>query len=181
MRPREFWEAPDALSPAQVAAALTALEHRVALAPSAESFTPVPRDADLAWLYEHMLSLAERADAESGWGLLGSAATAVDDLIYDRFGPPFSATEFRWHCDALVDDPHRRVSVVAYLTDTALYEGGELQMKAAGDDHAGDTICRRYGPCSAVAFPSRSLEHGVTPVTRGERRSLLLIAGSSGV
>lgn len=33
----------------------------------------------------------------------------------------------------------------------------------------------RTGAGSAVAFPSKTLEHRVTPVTRGERRSLLLL------
>ena len=108
-----------------------------------------------------------------------AGAAAVDELIFDRFGPPFSATQFRWHCDALPSDPQRRISVVAYFSDTVDYEGGVLQMKLHAQDRQRQQrqVERRYAPGWAVAFPSTKLEHRVTPVTQGERRSLLLIAG----
>ncbi len=37
----------------------------------------------------------------------------------------------------------------------------------------------RTGAGGAIAFPSKALEHRVTPVTRGERRSLLLLCRQS--
>jgi hypothetical protein len=217
---------PAALADATTAAAAAHAKRR------REAFSGVPRCAATEWIYARMEALAARADRESGWGLLaaggghgggggggggggvgddggaavgdggGSSTTAVDELIFDRFGPAFSATEFRWHCDALPSDPARRVSVVAYFTPPAAYEGGVLQMKVppvgaaaasaacgAGADEVGGgggggggarsrVLERRYEAGWAVAFASTSLEHGVTPVTAGERRSLLLIVGS---
>lgn len=38
---------------------------------------------------------------------------------------------------------------------------------------------RRYSRGCAVAFPSKTLRHTVTPVTAGERRSVLLLVGKS--
>ena len=39
---------------------------------------------------------------------------------------------------------------------------------------------QRFGAGASVAFPSKTLEHRVTPVTRGERRSLLLLCRRTG-
>ena len=147
----------------------------------------VKRDADSEWVYQKMLALAKRADDEAGWDLLREdAAWDATDLIYDRFGPRFSDVDFKWHVDAMTTDPSRRVSLVTYFTEPSEFEGGTLQMKIPGGDEVtpggecgpGEVIIeRRYGMCSAVAFPSSTLWHNVTPVTAGERRSMLLIAG----
>jgi len=64
--------------------------------------------------------------------------------------------------------------------DTAFKDvvvGGEGLEAAEGAKGDFVVITRQYSVCAAVAFPSKSLEHGVTPVTLGERRSMLLITG----
>jgi len=107
--------------------------------------------------------------------------------VYDRFGPSFSDKRFDWHCDDNQTGP-RAISVVVYFTDPCTYEGGDLQLKVGGagagtgpaaagptGEVDGGVLTRRYPPGAAVAFPSKVLEHRVTPVTRGERRSLLLL------
>jgi len=148
---------------------------------NAESFTEVKRNESTEFLYQSMMAIAQRADREAGWGLLDaeSGPRLVDSLIYDRFGPRFSAPEFKWHCDAADGDPDRKVSVVAYFTDPNEYEGGKLQIEipAADGEDNGRIEMRTYGPGWVVAFPSKGLRHCVTPVTKGERRSVLLIAG----
>lgn len=149
------------------------------------SFSGVPKDASTEWLYQKMLSLALKADDEAGWGLLvEEGADAADMMIYDRFGSNYTDNEFEWHTDAMDSDPVRRISVVAYFTPPAEYEGGVLQIKmpATGSQSKAEqeVLHKQYAPGWAVAFPSRSLEHGVTPVTKGERRSLLLIVGPEG-
>ena len=96
----------------------------------------------------------------------------------------------------MAEDPRRQVSVVAYFTTPSTYTGGILQVKlpapfahgsaaanavtetAGGARPAVEVMQKRYEPGWAVAFPSKTLEHGVTPVTDGERRSLLLIVGN---
>ena len=135
------------------------------------------------------------------------AAIETDPLIYDRFGPAFSAPEFRWHRDAQPGDG-RLVSLVLYLSPSDAYVGGELQIRPSpspspgpvpgrgasraprggGDDGDGDgggdaarrppALHRyRFEPGDVIAFPSCDLEHCVTPVTYGERRSVLLLVG----
>lgn len=48
--------------------------------------------------------------------------------------------------------------------------------QAAGGGAAAPRVVRRIFPAGAtVAFPSKTLEHRVTPVTSGHRRSLLLL------
>ena len=139
----------------------------------AESFTAIPRDS-AEWVYDRMVALALQADAEAGWGLLKQfTATHTDQIVYDRFGPPFSDPEFKWHVDASEGDP-RLVSVVAYLSDSDEYEGGRFEMELGGDSA---TQSRVYQRGAAVAFPSKRLRHVVHPVTKGERRSFLLLVG----
>ena len=90
----------------------------------------------------------------------------------------------------------RDISVVAYFTDPSEFTGGDLEMVLAGstateaemtssnvsdvgsngkrsnDEHI---VRRRFCAGDTVAFPSKGLEHRVSPVTDGERRSLLLL------
>ena len=144
-------------------------------------------DSESEWLFNKCLELAGRADRECNWGLLKGDWGATD-MIYDRFGPSFSDVQFKWHVDALPTDPSRKVSIVFYFTPRSEFEGGILQLKLPPDDGRvasnggnigqGETLIERaYGPGACVAFPSSSLWHNVTPVVKGQRRSLLLIAG----
>jgi hypothetical protein len=155
------------------------------------------------------------AAVEAGTGAEAAIEAAIetaietDPLIYDRFGPAFSAPEFRWHRDAQPGDG-RLVSLVLYLSPSDAYVGGELQIRPSpspspgpapgrgasraprggGDDGDGDgdgggdaarrppALHRyRFEPGDVIAFPSCDLEHCVTPVTYGERRSVLLLVG----
>ena len=111
-----------------------------------------------------------------------------------------------WHCDDSELGP-RDISVVAYFTDPSEYEGGELQLQcdaslarlpsasdrafALAADQSPPEDARalpettqllrlRFGAGASVAFPSKTLEHRVTPVTKGERRSLLLLCRRAG-
>eukprot|EP00746_Dinoflagellata_sp_MGD_P090997 gnl/MRDRNA2_/MRDRNA2_36001_c0_seq1.p1 gnl/MRDRNA2_/MRDRNA2_36001_c0~~gnl/MRDRNA2_/MRDRNA2_36001_c0_seq1.p1 ORF type:complete len:330 (-),score=70.53 gnl/MRDRNA2_/MRDRNA2_36001_c0_seq1:31-1020(-) len=182
-----FWESEAAFSADELHYADQILRRAELSFGNNQSFSGVPRDASTQWLYQKMISLALKADDEAGWGLLAEAsAHPADMMIYDRFGPKYSDDEFEWHCDAMDSDPARRISVVAYFTPPAEYEGGVLQinptdikMQGSGTPSTAqqEILHKQYGPGWAVAFPSRSLEHGVTPVTKGERRSLLLIVG----
>eukprot|EP01052_Picozoa_sp_SAG31_P060841 SAG31_NODE_19975_length_587_cov_0.870902_1_plen_84_part_10 len=77
-------------------------------------------------------------------------------------------------------DPTRLISVVAYFTSPSEYEGGVLQVKTPTSGVGTFEVqSKQYEPGCVIAFPSKTLEHGVKPVTRGERRSLLLIVRAS--
>jgi hypothetical protein len=160
-----FIEFSDALTIEEVAAlnAMPPGEHN-------NSFTNVEHED----IVRKLTLLAEEANRRGEWGLIPTSkrCTPTDPMIYNRFGPGFSDRHFSWHCDADELDS-RLISVVAYLTPPEEFEGGELEMKV------GDVVVsKRYGPCYAVAFPSKTLKHRVTPVTKGSRRSLVLICGA---
>ena len=57
--------------------------------------------------------------------------------------------------------------MVLQLTDTANYEGGNLQIRVGGDPQ---TVRKQRG--LIAVFPSYVL-HQVTPVTQGNRQSLV--------
>jgi hypothetical protein len=57
----------------------------------------------------------------------------------------------------------------------------ELGASVADDETpAAAVVGRRFGIGAAVAFPSKITRHRVTQVTRGERRSLLLLCSARG-
>jgi hypothetical protein len=130
-------------------------------------------------------------DSESGADV---DVVPTDPMIYNRFGSQFSDAEFKWHTDADAAD-QRLVSVVAYFTEPAAYTGGVLELDVSDPVDLGGvahvdgathepcerparSVTRRVFPAgAAVAFPSKVMRHRVGPVTGGERRSLLLLAG----
>ena len=76
--------------------------------------------------------------------------------------------KYDWHLDVGKDDISRRkLSAVVLLSDPSEFDGGELQIMTSKDPK---TVPLKRG--SIVFFPSFLL-HRVTPVTRGERRSLV--------
>jgi PKHD-type hydroxylase len=75
---------------------------------------------------------------------------------------------YDWHIDLGTGRfSRRKLSLSVQLTDPADYEGGDLEFHMSGLDAA---RMRQQG--TLVAFPSFH-EHRVTPVTRGERYSLV--------
>lgn len=162
-----------------------------------QSFTPISREkiggnssaeVEFEWLTAKMLELASAANKEGCWELESGPLVPTDDMTYDRFGPSYSDKKFDWHCDDGARGP-RDISLVAYFTEPEVYEGGTLQLdlssvnrsdpQTPGDDESCESILeRRFRPGDAVAFPSKTLRHRVTPVTAGERRSLLMLCAS---
>mmetsp|Transcript_51990 Transcript_51990/g.97516 ORF Transcript_51990/g.97516 Transcript_51990/m.97516 type:complete len:236 (-) Transcript_51990:66-773(-) len=136
--------------------------------------------AEMQWLREKMLRLAAAANEQAGWNLQSAKLAPTDEMTYDRFGPSFSDVRFEWHCDDSASGP-RDISVVAYFTDPSTYEGGDLQMLLPQKEQdEKKLVTRRFSPGNAVAFSSKFLKHCVTPVTAGERRSLLLLCSDRG-
>lgn len=81
---------------------------------------------------------------------------------------------YDWHTDAAVSDTKvpRKLSMALLLTDPLEFEGGELQLKVSNDNPI--SVQQKRG--RAWFFPSYVL-HKVTPVTKGNRKSLVLWAG----
>jgi PKHD-type hydroxylase len=76
---------------------------------------------------------------------------------------------YDWHLDIGNSfGSRRKLSIVIQLSDPDEYEGGELQICEKGYPRI---CCKTKG--TIIAFPS-FLNHRVTPVTKGTRRSLVL-------
>ena len=80
---------------------------------------------------------------------------------------------YEWHTDTRVDmdsePPVRKLSMTLLLNDPSEFEGGELQIAGAKN-----TKLMKQG--HATIFAS-FLQHRITPVTRGVRRSLVMWFG----
>jgi PKHD-type hydroxylase len=80
---------------------------------------------------------------------------------------------YEWHTDTSVDmsveSPVRKLSMTLLLNDPSEFEGGELQIAGAKN-----TKLMKQG--HATIFAS-FLQHRITPVTRGVRRSLVMWFG----
>ena len=80
---------------------------------------------------------------------------------------------YDWHTDLdwLDDKPfHRKLSMVVQLSNPQTYEGGDLELRPPAMGSPDPEILRKRG--TAICFPS-VVEHRVTPVTKGERFSLV--------
>lgn len=124
----------------------------------------VPTDEN-AWIYGRMRSLASKINFDKYQFELSH----FQHLQFGRYKP---GGHYTWHTDSGPSVPeHRKLSFVVGLTDPSLYEGGELQVWTGGDPETSAAKLRlRVG--DVVAFPSFTM-HRVTPVTKGERCTLV--------
>jgi PKHD-type hydroxylase len=114
------------------------------------------------WVFEKLGFIASRLNANhfefdlTGFGEL-LQLTHYDQSENGMYG---------WHQDynAAVS---RKLSLVLQLSDPSEYEGGNLQLKTESEPQ---TVKKQRG--LVVAFPSYVL-HQVTPVTQGNRQSLV--------
>lgn len=139
-------------------------------------FDPEIRNTDISWY---------KRNAFNGeiWEKLAHAATEVNRNFfrYDLTGfyenaqlGYYSANKkshYDWHVDWDVSNMRvpRKLSMVLQLNDPSEFEGGELQVKTNSDKPFSVELKRGR----AWFFPSFLL-HRVTPVTKGERKSLVL-------
>jgi PKHD-type hydroxylase len=100
--------------------------------------------------------------------------SGLADFQYALYGGP-EGGHFDWHKDYGRDpsDPGReprKLTLSLQLSEPADYDGCELQVRAG---HQIDIAPKERG--TLVAFPANVL-HQVTPITRGQRRSLVIWA-----
>lgn len=112
------------------------------------------------WLYQRMERLFQQANQAFRFDLIGLR----DALQFTHYGP---GEHFAWHLDIGHDESSlRKLSVTVLLSDAGDYAGGDLEFATA---QVGPQARQRG---AAVFFPSYLL-HRVSPVTNGERRSLV--------
>lgn len=129
------------------------------------------RDSKVSWI---------QPSQESEW-LFRHMTDVVNNLNQnffkfdlDGFGEGFQFTKYEAPAgkyDAHIDKSYgrgiRKLSVVVQLSDPADYEGGDLCIQTSNEPQP---MQKEQG--FLVAFPSYTL-HGVTPVTKGTRYSLV--------
>ena len=143
------------------------------------------RDSNVVWLnekwvYKTVLPYLQIANKNAGWNFQLDKAESAQFTIYKK------GQYYKWHFDAR-DEPYkkhkdkklngkiRKLSMTVSLNDPKEYSGGNFEfrvfdLKGKGVIHK----CKEIRPQgSIVVFPS-FMHHRVTPVTRGERNSLVI-------
>jgi PKHD-type hydroxylase len=114
------------------------------------------------WLCNMLMHIANMSNVSYGFDLLYPKEATV--TRYKEGG------HYIWHHDIdwRLHPCQRKLSISVQLTDSADYEGGDLEFKDAPD--IDKQMIRQKG--TVIVFPSY-LVHRVTPVTKGERKALV--------
>ena len=119
---------------------------------------------DTAWVFEKLANIASSLNAQYYRFDLTGFGEALQLTNYDQSEQGM----YGWHLDYGGNvTPSRKLSMVLQLTDPSQYEGGNLQIMTSGEP---TTVRKQRG--LVVVFPSYVL-HQVTPVTNGNRQSLV--------
>lgn len=135
------------------------------------------RSSEIRWIMPHdfkskfIVDLLWYYGREANRNAFGFDIDYIPDIQYTKYTAEANG-KYDWHCDTFWANPtaaDRKLSIVIQLTDPSEYDGGNFEF-----DHQYAQIpaeqMRAKG--SVVVFPS-FLNHRVTPVTRGTRRSLV--------
>ena len=120
-----------------------------------------PHLVDVAW------GFATSANKES-FGVDITDLPSLQYTVYDGSNHGY----YNWHADTFWTDPKpfdRKLSIIIQITDGKEYEGGNLELED-GLPMFDTNRFREKG--SVIVFPS-FYQHRVTPVTKGQRRSLV--------
>lgn len=149
-------------------------EHKATIGDAdSQLLTPSYRKTDVCWIPKEeyvsifLFTRALIANQKAGWGF------DIDDYEQTQIAKYEDNGHYDWHTDETFYKRgrgfHRKVSVVAFLSDPKTYTGGDFLFQFLGEqkvDHSLGTI---------ICFPSE-IAHKVTPVTEGVRYSLVLWA-----
>ena len=119
---------------------------------------------DELWVYNIIGSIAQSANKHYNFSL-----SNIQDIQYTRYKAEVKGF-YGWHFDSMLDDfmpdTDRKLSISVQLSNPDEYKGGNLEFRK-------DKLHKKYKEIgTAIVFPS-FLEHRVTPVTKGERTSLV--------
>jgi len=121
---------------------------------------------EYSWIYDTLIQYVQEANSIWKFNLY----SIIDDIQYTEYNS--DGGHYDWHIDIGPGSiAHRKVSIIVQLSDPSEYKGGILEINTGGSIEA---IPQIKG--SVVIFPSY-LQHRVTPVTSGLRKSLVLWAG----
>lgn len=122
------------------------------------------KDQETAWVFNKLSHIASSLNAQYYRFDLTGFGESIQLTNYDQSEHGM----YGWHVDyGGKVSPSRKLSLVLQLTDPSQYEGGNLQIMTGGEPQ---TVRKQRG--LVAAFPSYVL-HQVTPVTSGNRQSLV--------
>jgi PKHD-type hydroxylase len=119
--------------------------------------------AEYGWLYRRLWETAVELNRMFFCVDISDVEGNVQLARYDSSDSGF----YDWHTDFGDVAPRRKISISVQLSDSGDYDGGDLELLYRGQPAVAE---RERG--TIIAFPSWVL-HRVTPVTRGERWSLV--------
>lgn len=124
----------------------------------------VPETDETAWIYDRLTSIVATANREAFHFALEGFEEAAQIARYHSGG------FYDWHIDrgGRGLGQRRKLTISVQLSHSNAYEGGTLQINPAGRMI---DVTRARG--AAVVFPAHIL-HQVTPVTMGQRHSLVI-------
>ena len=122
----------------------------------------INNSSDTQWIFKKLANVAAALNAQFYRFDLTGFGESIQLTNYDQSEQGM----YGWHQDYNASIS-RKLSLVLQLTDPAQYEGGNLQIMTSSNPQ---TVRKQRG--LVVAFPSYVL-HQVTPVTKGNRQSLV--------
>ncbi len=123
-----------------------------------------PEMKNIDWLYKKIIKLSSQAN-NSQWQF--DIDDNLENLQYGVYKG--DGGHYGWHMDVGAGlTTRRKISIVIQLSSPEEYEGGELELFTSKDI---SRIPKKKG--FTILFPSYFM-HRVTPVTKGERKSLVL-------
>lgn len=124
----------------------------------------IPLSETNQWIFERCGKLAMSAN-KALWNFSVSAMTEKLQFAQYFVG---EGGHYDWHMDLGKSFSKRKISLVVQLTDPDEYQGGNLEIRFGRD---ASVVPRGRG--HVAVFPSYAL-HRVTPVTQGQRQSLVV-------
>ena len=121
---------------------------------------------ETSWVYDRLMGCVKEANNVWQFNLY----SILDDIQYTEYRG--GGGHYNWHVDIGPGAiSHRKVSVVVQLSDSSEYTGGVLEVSTGTNSLK---VSNKKG--AVILFPS-FLQHRVTPVASGLRKSLVLWAG----
>lgn len=129
------------------------------------------------WIYTLLNPFIHASNEQAGWNFHWDWNEAVQIILYKKGG------HYDWHTDQKhapiessdINFHHkvRKLSLTLQLSDSSAYEGGNLEFRWLRDGKVvTKTLTGAREKGTIIIFPS-FIWHRVTPVTKGERISLV--------
>lgn len=118
------------------------------------------------WIYERLTAYLHDVNSHRYKFDLHGFTEPLQLGLYQESG------HYKWHSDFAQGFTTRKLSIVLQLSDPSEYEGGKLEFFGFENEKVHD------GQGDLIFFPSFNV-HRVTPVTKGERYSLVAWIGGS--